>query len=173
MIKRIKKIFKRAFWLFLILLILLVVSLYTPYTQRYLANYLNDYLNETYDAGFEIEKVEVKPESLNVTCKNVLIRDHHKDTLIYVRDLYTNYLDAQTLKGHLVQLGDLHLQDYLVRIKTYKGETDNSIVVFRTLSKKNTERPVKPPFVIASRTWIWPMVDFNLSMKIKRRFKIW
>ena len=87
-------------------------------------------INNDFGTNINIDKVKISAFG-GVKIQNVLILDHHKDTLIYSGILKTNIFD---LNGFL-NSGDLlfktiRLEDVLFDLKTYKNEKKTNIDVF-------------------------------------------
>ena len=62
--------------------------------------------------------------------KEIEIRDHHKDTLIFVDRLTTSILSAKKVLENNIDLGSVSIEGAYVYMKTYKDETDDSMAVF-------------------------------------------
>ena len=62
--------------------------------------------------------------------KEIEIRDHHKDTLIFVDRLTTSILSAKKVLENNIDLGSVSIDGAYVYMKTYKDETDDSMAVF-------------------------------------------
>jgi hypothetical protein len=65
-----------------------------------------------------------------VKLKNVLIIDHHKDTLIYANRIKTNILDSSKLLDGDLIFGDLALEGLYFNMKTYKNEKYSNLDKF-------------------------------------------
>jgi hypothetical protein len=63
-----------------------------PFIQTTIAQYFATSINKDYGTDIAIEGVRV---SGGVKFKNVLILDHHKDTLIYSKIINTNILEGK------------------------------------------------------------------------------
>ena len=113
----------------LLLLIVTSIALSTSFVQTKLAGYVVDLLNKDFKVNIKVDKAKITLFG-SVKLEEVLIRDHHKDTLIYTKHLYTNILDFNKLiKGDLI-FGDVRLQDVFFNLKTYKKEKLTNIDVF-------------------------------------------
>lgn len=74
-----------------------------------------------------------------VDIREVLINDHHSDTLIYAQQLQTNILSFQNLIGGDLGFGNIDLENAKLYVKTYKGEEDDNLYIFS--EKFNTNEP--------------------------------
>ena len=90
-----------------------------PQVQTRIAQYVTENLNEEYKTDIQIEQIAVTIYG-GVKLKNVLIKDHHKDTLIYANRISTNILDVNKLINGKLIFGDLRIDRLLVNMKTYK-----------------------------------------------------
>lgn len=111
------------------MLIVATIALSTPYVQTKLASYAVDLLNKDFKVNIKVDKAKITVFG-SVKLQEVLIRDHHKDTLIYSKHLYTNILDFKKLIDGDLIFGDVRLQDVFFNLKTYKNEKETNIDVF-------------------------------------------
>ena len=84
-----------------------------------------------------------------VALKNVLIRDHHQDTLIYTQDLETSILSIRQLVKGTMNFGAVQLERPSFFIKKYKGEPNDNLYVF-SHSFNTGQQEKKPVYVAAS-----------------------
>jgi len=86
-------------------------------------------INSDFGTHISIDKAKVSVFG-GVKIQNVLILDHHKDTLIYSRILNTNLLDVNALlEGDLI-FKIIRLDGVLFDMKTYKNEKKTNMDVF-------------------------------------------
>ena len=65
-----------------------------------------------------------------VTLKDIQIRDHHQDTLMFVNKLSISLLSGKkVLDGNLL-FGDVSIEDAYCYMKTYQGENNSNMSVF-------------------------------------------
>ena len=86
-------------------------------------------INEDFGTDISIEEVAISPFG-GVKFKNVLIRDHHQDTLIYSNRIKTSILDGKKLLDGDLIFSELHLDGVLFNLKTYKKEKLTNLDVF-------------------------------------------
>ncbi len=128
-IKRIKKIGKRFLQVFVILLVISSIVLALPSVQTKLGKYATDYLQDEYDVDIEVNKIDLSFFG-SVVLKEVLIKDHHKDTLINVEELESSVLSFSNIMRNKMQFGDIYLENFVLNIKTYENEKDDALTVF-------------------------------------------
>ncbi|MBI9041752.1 translocation/assembly module TamB domain-containing protein [Lutibacter sp.] len=66
----------------------------------------------------------------NVKLKEVYIKNHHADTLIYIENLTTSIVSFKKLVDGKPEFGQIFLDNFILNIKTYKGEVDDALTVF-------------------------------------------
>lgn len=94
-----------------------------------MAQYFTNTLKKDFNVNISIEKARISIFG-GVKLKNVLILDHHKDTLIFSKIISTNILDGQkVLEGDLI-FGSIKLEELFFSIKTYKNEKESNIDIF-------------------------------------------
>ena len=121
-----------------LLLILIVIIFSIPSVQTYVAKKVTDNLNETYGTDINIQRLGLNWKG-EVDIREVLINDHHSDTLIYTQQLQTNILSFQNLIGGDLGFGSIVLDNAKLNVKTYKGESVDNLYVFS--EKFNTNEP--------------------------------
>jgi virulence-associated protein VapD len=86
-------------------------------------------INKDFGTDISIDQVAISPFG-GVKFKKVLIRDHHKDTLIYADRIKTTILDGKKLVDGDLIFSDLLLDGLLFNLKTYKKEKLTNLDVF-------------------------------------------
>uniref|UniRef100_UPI004049F4A1 translocation/assembly module TamB domain-containing protein n=1 Tax=Flavobacterium sp. TaxID=239 RepID=UPI004049F4A1 len=126
-IKKFKKISLRIIVGILLLLLLLSALLSLPFVQTYLGKYATNELNKAYGTDLTIEKLTFTAFG-SVKLKSVLVRDHHQDTLFFIKRLNTSILDFTALydNGH-PYLGNVILDGLDCKLTQYKGEKDTNL----------------------------------------------
>ncbi|WP_254712539.1 translocation/assembly module TamB domain-containing protein [Polaribacter pectinis] len=118
--------------------------------QTKLGNYATNKINEDFNVDIKIEKVDLSFLG-SADLKGIEIRDHHKDTLIFVKKLSTSLLDAKKALDGEILLSSVKLEDAYYYMKTYKGETDDNMGVFIDSFNDGTPKDsLAPPFVLKS-----------------------
>ncbi|AWG22256.1 DUF490 domain-containing protein [Flavobacterium faecale] len=108
---------------------MLAIALSTSFVQTKIAKYVTQTLNKDFGVDISMSKAKINVFG-GVKLNDVLIRDHHKDTLIYSQILNTNILDLKKLTEGDLMFGGIRLENLLFNLKTYKGEKETNIDVF-------------------------------------------
>ncbi len=92
-----------------------------------MGKYATNELNKEFGTNITIQKFGITPFG-SVKLKNILVRDHHKDTLFYINRLNTSILDIKKLydNGH-PYLGNVVLDGLDCKLTQYKGEEDTNL----------------------------------------------
>ncbi|MGA9638265.1 translocation/assembly module TamB domain-containing protein [Flavobacterium sp.] len=97
--------------------------------QTKIAQYVTQTLNKDFGVDITISKAKINVFG-GVKLGEVLIRDHHKKTMIYSRIVNTNILDVKKLTEGDLLFSDIKLDGVLFNLTTYKGENDTNLDVF-------------------------------------------
>ena len=103
------------------LFLLLGILLSLPFVQTALGKYATDSLNKSFGTNIAIGKVAITPFG-SVKLGDVLVLDHHQDTLFYIKKLNTSILSFKKIydPGH-PYLKNVVLHGMDVRIVNYKN----------------------------------------------------
>lgn len=112
-----------------ILLALVSFLLSLSSVQTRLGKVATDYLRNDFNVDINVEKVDLSFLG-RVELNEVLVKDHHADTLIYVRDLSTSVLSYRNLINGKLNFGQISLEEFILNMKTYKGEEDDAFTMF-------------------------------------------
>ena len=130
-------------------MLLISILLSIPTIQTKLGKYLTSQINEDYGTNLNIEKVDLSFLG-SVQLKGVQIRDHHKDTLIFVNKLSTSILNAKRILDNEFNLGAIYLDDAYYYMKTYKDEDDDNMSVFIDSFDDGKPKDSLNPFILKS-----------------------
>ena len=122
---------------------MLIIILSIPAVQTKIAKKVTDSLNETYGTDIQIERLGLNWKG-EVDIRNVFIRDHHKDTLIYTEILQTNILSIKKLIEGDLDFGFLELENTKLFVTTYKDETNDNLSIFAEKFDNSDTIEVKP-----------------------------
>lgn len=111
----------RSVVVILLLLLFLGILLSLPAVQTKIGQYLTNSINEDFGTDINVEQVTFNIFG-GVKLKEVLIRDHHKDTLIFANRIKTNILDFNRLLDGDLLFGDVSVISLFFNLKQYKGE---------------------------------------------------
>ncbi len=126
-----------------LLLILLVITLSIPSVQTKIAQKVTQDLNETYGTDIQIGRLGLNWKG-EVDIREVLIRDHREDTLIYSQYLQTNILSVQKLIQGNLDFGFIDLENAKLYVTTYKNEDDDNLSIFSQKFNTGDTTQVKP-----------------------------
>ena len=133
----------------LFLLLLLVLSI--PSVQTRLGTYATTKVNKTYGTDIRIEKAGLRFNG-DVALKNILIKDHHQQTLISVAELNTSIISFANIADNKLTFGAIDLFDFFFNIKKYKGEEDTNLDIFVDKFDRDNQRTKASEFLLSSTT---------------------
>ncbi len=115
----------------ILLLLSAVVSiiLSLPIVQTKLGKAATNYLNTEFDVNINVKRVDLSFLG-NIQLKDVLIINHHADTLIYAQNLTTSIFSYRNMMNSKLEFGQIALTNFIVNINTYQGETDDALTIF-------------------------------------------
>ncbi len=126
----------------ILFLLVLGIALSLPVVQSWLGHYVTQNLNEQYKTDITVDQVAISAFG-NVRLRKVIIRDQHKDTLIYTNGIQTNILSFRKLYNGDLLFGDVRADGVFFNMKIYKGEKDSNLDWFIKLfdnGKKSTRK---------------------------------
>lgn len=149
-IKKLGKILWRFLKYVLLFIILLIILLSLPYVQSKLAKEATNWVNKEFNTNIVVKRIDLSWLG-SVQLKEIEIRDHHKDTLIFVQNLSTSLLNAKKVLENRVDLGEASLKGAYFNMKTYKGEKNDNMAVFLDSFEDGKPRDsLATPFVLGS-----------------------
>ncbi|PIF63155.1 uncharacterized protein DUF490 [Flavobacterium sp. 11] len=121
------------------------IALTMPFVQTKIAQYFTNSINKDFGTNINIDEVAISVFG-GVKFKKVLIRDHHKDTLIYANRISTTILEGKKmLDGDLI-FDDLDLHGLLFNLRTYKNEKQSNLDKF--IAAFETGKPSSKKFLL-------------------------
>ncbi len=111
-----------------------------PAVQTFVGEKATNYLNKTYGVDININRIGITYAG-NVNLDEVLIKDHHQDTLIYTGTIKTSLLGINEIINGQPSLGKVSIEDLVFKMKIYKEENSDNLMTF--VRKFNTGK--KPP----------------------------
>jgi len=142
-IKTIIKILARFLLALVALLLLLVLSLQFGKTQLLIAERVFEMLEENYDVDFQVEAIKINPFGY-FKINNLLVTDHHQDTLIYIQSAEGKLNDVFLIKDKVISFSDLKLSHAGVVDVVYPGEKSGSLSIMS--NKLSPKDKAKNPF---------------------------
>ena len=113
----------------LILLAVVSIVLSIPAVQTKLGKGVTNYLKKDFDVDIQVDKVNLAFLG-NVQLKDVLIINHHADTLIHIDNLTTSIFSYRNIIKNKLQFGEISLDNFVLNLRTYEGETDDALTIF-------------------------------------------
>ncbi len=152
----------------MLFLLLMSILFSIPAIQTKLGNYLTNKVNEHYGTNLNIRKVDLSFLG-SVQLKGVEIRDHHKDTLIFVNKLTTSIINAKRILENEVNLKSIYINEAYYYTKTYKGEKNDNMVVF--IDSFNDGKPkdsLSNPFILKTSNLYVQNLNYRLTNANKK-----
>ena len=97
--------------------------------QTKLGKEATSFLKTEFDVDIQIKRVDLSILG-KVNLKDVLIKDHHNDTLIHVQYLKSSIYSFKKILDSKLDFGKISLDNFTLNIKTYKNEVDDALTVF-------------------------------------------
>lgn len=122
-----------------ILVVGCLVALQLPIVQTWLAHQLSAYLKKKYEVEVKIERVNINLFRKTVSLTEVLVGDHHNDTIIHAGIVKIDIANVYPNKGY-IDIKRVVLQDGYINIRTYKGEKTPNLTQFINTLKGKKEK---------------------------------
>ncbi len=139
----------RIFLVLLSLFAFLVVTFSIPGIQAFFGNKATTYLNEQYGVDIHIGKISLTYAG-NVDLKEVYIKDHHKDTLLYASSIETSGFNIAEISNDRPEFGDVFIEDLFLNMKTYKDEDTDNLMIFVNKFDKNKQSSSNQRFILTT-----------------------
>ena len=131
------------------LFIIFVLILSIPAVQTSLGRYATERINKDFDTDINIGRVGMQFNG-DVELKEILIRDHHQDTLIAISELNTSIISLNNILNNKLNFGDIDIENLLFNLKTYEGEEDSNLDLFVDSFDDGQPRKEKSDFLFSS-----------------------
>jgi len=135
----------------MLLFLLLIVVFSIPSVQTCLGTYATTKVNKTYGTDIRIEKAGLRFNG-DVALKNILIKDHHEETLISVAELNTSIISFAKIAENKLTFGAIDLFGFYFNIKKYSGENDTNLDIFVDKFDRDNQRTKTSDFLLSSST---------------------
>ena len=135
----------------MLLFLLLIVVFSIPSVQTRLGAYATTKVNKTYGTDIRIEKAGLRFNG-DVALKNILIKDHHEETLISVAELNTSIISFAKIAENKLTFGAIDLFGFYFNIKKYSGENDTNLDIFVDKFDRDNQRTKTSDFLLSSST---------------------
>lgn len=131
----------------LFLIVFLILGI--PAVQTSLGKYATKKLNEDFKTDINIGKVGLQLNG-DIEIKEILIRDHKKDTFIAIGELNSSIISFKNLYNSKLNFGDIDIQNLVFNLKTYQGEEDTNLDVFVEKFEDDNPRQGPSKFLLSS-----------------------
>lgn len=112
-----------------------------------------------------VEKVDLSFLG-NVNLKGITVKDHQKDSLIYVNSLITSVFNYQDVLNNKLELSEADVSGVIVNMTTHKGEEDDNLSIF--IDRFDDGKPSSgTPFLMTSTRLNLDDVNFILTDRNK------
>lgn len=151
----------------ILLLLAVAIILSLPVVQTKIAQYITKTLNTDFKTDINVDKVAINIFG-GVKLKKVLIRDHHKKTLIYSDIIVTDILSIKRLLDGDLIFGDIRLTGLIFNLKTYKGEDENNINKFIKLFETGKPSKSNKHFLLTAKNAYISQGNFSVIDENKK-----
>lgn len=127
--RKIRRIILRTLLVLVLLLLGIAIALSLPSVQTRIAEYATDRINSDFKTDIKVDQVAITIFG-GVKLKKVMIRDHHKDTLIYANRIKTNILDLKQMVDGDLLFGVIRMDGLVFNLKQYKNEEGTNLDKF-------------------------------------------
>ncbi|MDX1754328.1 MAG: translocation/assembly module TamB domain-containing protein, partial [Salinimicrobium sediminis] len=114
-----------------------------PSVQTFVARKITDSLKESKDVDIRIGRVGLT-YSGKLNLEEVLVLDHHMDTLIYAENIKTSATSLSSIYNNNPTLGSTTARDLHMYMKVYEGEERDNLNIFLNKLKSQKKKESKP-----------------------------
>ncbi len=136
MLLRIKNIFFRLLLFGLVLLVLISILVNLSFVQTFLANKVSNYFAKNYDVEVSIQELDLDFLT-KLELNGVLIRDHHKDTLLYIPEFEVSVRNI-AIKKNKFQFKKVRIDKAFLNILQLADEDQSNLALFLSKFKGDT-----------------------------------
>ena len=133
----------------LLFFILLLIVFSIPAVQTSVATRIANSINIQNDVNISIGKVDFT-YSGKIKLEDVLVRDHHRDTLIFSEEMRTSVLSFSALLDVTPRFGSTILKDAEVNMKIYEGESMDNLAIFIDKFKPDKPKETQSSFKLTA-----------------------
>ena len=146
-----------------------------PKVQTVLAHLVMNQINADFKTEIYVDKVDLSAIGV-IKLKGVEIKDHHKDSMVYVKKLTTNIESYKKLIKGNYDFKNISLEGLYFKIKVYKGEIDDNFSHFLKSFDKPSDKKIRREFLLkASKVQLNGgevyIIDDNNPRPLKAFFK--
>ncbi|MDP2089868.1 MAG: translocation/assembly module TamB domain-containing protein [Flavobacteriaceae bacterium] len=129
----------------------LSLMLMLPKVQTVLAHLVMNQINAEFKTEIYIDKVDLSTLGL-IKLKGFEIKDHHQDSMVYIQKLSSHILSYKKLLKGNYDFRNVSLDGLYLKIKVYKGETDDNFSHFLKSFDKLSDKKPKKEFLLMTST---------------------
>ena len=108
-----------------------------PAVQTYFGDKITNNLKEKNNVDITIGRLGLTYAG-KVSLKEVLVKDHHNDTLMYAGEIETSVGNINDISNGQPEIGDVAIEDLVFKMKMYKDEkSDNLMTLIRKFESDN------------------------------------
>ena len=135
------KILIRIVVALLLFFVFLLILFSIPAVQTSVAKRITNSIQERSDVDVSVGRVSLSYFG-KVKLNEVLIKDHHADTLLNIQEFRTSILGISNLINNNPNIGSSTAEGFIFKMKRYKGEdSDNLSVLLEKLKTEPTGEP--------------------------------
>lgn len=125
------------------------MMLMIPRVQTVLAHLVMNQVNAKFETNINIGKVDLSTLGF-IKIKGLEIKDHHQDSMVYVQKLTTHFLSYKKILQRNYDFRRVFLDGLYLKIKVYKGETDDNFSHFLKSFDQPSDKKLKKEFMLTS-----------------------
>lgn len=146
----------------ILLLVLVSILLSTSFVQTNLGNLATKRINQNFGTNLNIGKINISFLG-TVALKDIQIRDHHQDTLMFVKKLSFSLVNGRKIIDGNLLFGDVSIEDAYCFMKTYRGENNSNMTIFVDSFRSDTPKDsLDPLFILKAKNVYVQNLDFKL-----------
>lgn len=135
-IKKRNKILAIVFGSVILLLGIGIALISSASIQSRILNQFTQNFKSLTNQELDIERISLQWNG-NLELNNILIGDHHQDTLVFISNIQTSLTDFNKLRQNDFNLSQFFAEKVLLNIKKYPGEQTHSLNILIQKIKKN------------------------------------
>ena len=141
-IKKRNKILAIVFGSVILLLGIGIALISSASIQSRILNQFTQNFKSLTNQELNIERISLQWNG-NLELNNILIGDHHQDTLVFISNIQTSLTDFNKLRQNDFNLSQLFAEKVFLNIKKYPGEQTHSLNLLIQKIKKNQKSPTQ------------------------------
>ncbi|WP_109300571.1 translocation/assembly module TamB domain-containing protein [Aquimarina sp. AU474] len=128
----------RVFLTLLSLFAFTVIVFSIPGVQTFFGGKITNRINNDYGVDITVGRIGLTYAG-KVSLKEIFIKDHHEDTLLYAGSIESSILNLGKISAGTPELGDVTIKDLIFKMRIYKDEKSDNLMTF--VRKFNSNKP--------------------------------